>query len=195
MKRIIATLLLCLLTIEPLAFAGIGSDVIMYVGGTENQIKGGAEGKSSERDEKNFVFHYKGGSLSIPYDQVNDLEYGQKAGRRLGVAIMVTPLAHLFRKRENTLSVSAGKTSRTSSTRQCSTGQGTVRNVPSSLSRRTGRRSTTRMTKPARAIGRHAMIDALSAVVYCSKRRLRPRPPPKLRRPERRPESQHPPTW
>ena len=87
MKRIIATLLLCLLAIEPLAFAGIGSDVTVYVGGTENQIKDGAEGKSSEKDEKNFIFHYKGGSLSIPYDQVNDLEYGQKAGRRLGLAL------------------------------------------------------------------------------------------------------------
>lgn len=103
--RIIATLLLCLLVIEPLAFAGIGSDVTMYVGGTENQIKDGAEGKSSEKDEKNFIFHYKTGTLSIPYDQVNDLEYGQKAGRRLGVAIAVTPLALFSKKRKHFLSV------------------------------------------------------------------------------------------
>ena len=69
-NRIIATLLLCLLATEPLAFAGIGSDVTMYVGGTENQIKDGAEGKSSEKNEKNFIFHYKSGSLTVPYDHL-----------------------------------------------------------------------------------------------------------------------------
>ena len=66
MKRIIAVVLLCLLASEPLAFAGIGHDVTMYVGGTEYQIKDGTEGKSSEKDEKNFLFQFKGGTLSIP---------------------------------------------------------------------------------------------------------------------------------
>jgi hypothetical protein len=66
MKRVIATLMLCFLATEPLAYAGIGSDVTMYVGGTENQIKEGSEGKSSEKDEKNFIFQYKAGTLSIP---------------------------------------------------------------------------------------------------------------------------------
>ena len=105
MKRIIAMVLLCLLATEPLAFAGIGHDVTMYVGGTENQIKDGTEGKSSEKDEKNFLFQYKAGTLSIPYDQVNNLEYGQKAGRRLGVAIALTPLALFSKKRKHSLSV------------------------------------------------------------------------------------------
>jgi hypothetical protein len=47
--------------------------------GTENQIKEGAEGTSSAKDEKNFTFEYKDGNLAIPYDQVNDLEYGRAA--------------------------------------------------------------------------------------------------------------------
>jgi len=105
MKRIFAIVLCGLLFAEPLAFAGIGHDVTMYVGGTENQIKDGMEGKSSERDEKNFLFTYKGGSLTIPYEQVNDLEYGQKAGRRVGLAIAVTPLALLSKKRKHFLTV------------------------------------------------------------------------------------------
>jgi len=105
MKRTISLVLLCLLAAEPVAFAGIGSDVTMYVGGTENQIKDGTEGKSSARDEKSFIFQYKGGSLSIPYDQVNDLEYGQKAGRRVGVAIAVTWVALFSKKRKHFLTV------------------------------------------------------------------------------------------
>ena len=105
MKRIMTMILVCSFLLEPLAFAGVGGDVTMYVGGTENQIKEGTEGKSSEKDEKNFLFNYKHGTLSIPYDEVNDLEYGQKAGRRLGVAIALTPLALLSKKRKHYLSV------------------------------------------------------------------------------------------
>jgi len=105
MKRIISVVLLSSLFLEPLAFAGVGHDATMYVGGTENQIKDGAEGHSSERDEKNFSFTYKGGSLTIPYEQINDLEYGQKAGRRLGLAIAVTPLALFSKKRKHFLTI------------------------------------------------------------------------------------------
>lgn len=83
MKRSMAMLLVCLLTMDLSAFAGLGSDKTEYVGGTENQIKEGMEGKSSAKDDKTFLFEYKDGKLEIPYDQVNDLEYGQKADAEL----------------------------------------------------------------------------------------------------------------
>jgi len=84
---------MCAFALEPLAFAGLGNDKALYVGGTENQLKDGTEGVASAKNEKNFVFNYAGNTLSVPYDQIDDLEYGQKAGRRVGVAIMVSPLA------------------------------------------------------------------------------------------------------
>jgi len=93
MKRVFAFLLMCAFALEPLAFAGLGNDKALYVGGTENQLKDGTEGVPSAKNEKNFVFNYAGNTLSVPYDQIDDLEYGQKAGRRVGVAIMVSPLA------------------------------------------------------------------------------------------------------
>jgi hypothetical protein len=105
MKRLISLLLLCLLALDSLAFAGLGSDKTAYVGGTENQIKDGAEGQSSAKDEKNFVFEYKGGNLTIPYSQVNDLEYGQKAGRRIGLAIAISPWLLFSKKRKHFLTV------------------------------------------------------------------------------------------
>lgn len=105
MKRIIASVLVCLLTMQVMAFAGLGEDKTEYVGGTENQVKDGTEGKSSAKDEKNFVFEYKGGSLSIPYDQVDDLEYGQKAGRRLGLALTISPWLLFSKKRKHFLTV------------------------------------------------------------------------------------------
>jgi len=48
---------------------------------------------------------YTGGKLSTPYDQVNDLKYGKKAGRRPGVAIAVTPLALFSKKRKHYLTI------------------------------------------------------------------------------------------
>jgi hypothetical protein len=105
MKRSISLVLVCLFLLEFVAFAGLGSDKTAYVGGTENQIKDGAEGKSSARDEKNFTFEYKSGNLAIPYSQVNDLEYGQKAGRRIGLAIAISPWLLFSKKRKHFLTV------------------------------------------------------------------------------------------
>src|SRR6266436_7382898 len=49
------------------------------------------EGTSSTSDEKVFVFTYKDGDkqgrLTVPYARINELEYGQKAGRRIGLAV------------------------------------------------------------------------------------------------------------
>jgi hypothetical protein len=105
MKRVFALALACVFAFESPALAGLGSDKAAYIGGTENQIKDGAEGASSAKDEKNFVFQYKDGKLEIPYDQVDDLEYGQKAGRRLGLALAISPWLLLSHKRKHFLTV------------------------------------------------------------------------------------------
>jgi hypothetical protein len=105
MKRSIAFLLVCALGFQGIAFAGLGSDKTEYIGGTENQIKEGTEGKSSAKDEKNFVFEYAGGSLPVPYEQIDDLEYGQKAGRRIGLAIAISPWLLFSKKRKHFLTV------------------------------------------------------------------------------------------
>lgn len=140
MKRIIAVMLLCSFAIEPFAFAGVGHDVTLYVGGTENEIKQGTEGKSSERDEKNFLFTYKHGALTVPYDQVNDLEYGQKAGRRLGLAIALTPLALLSHKRKHYLTVGWKDDQDKQHAAVFELGKGIVRTTIVTLEARTGRK-------------------------------------------------------
>ena len=105
MKRSLCLVLAVAILCDLAAFAGLGSDKTAYVGGTENQIKDGTEGTSSAKDEKNFVFEYKGGSLAIPYSEVNDLEYGQKAGRRLGLALTISPWLLFSKKRKHFLTV------------------------------------------------------------------------------------------
>jgi len=101
----VSLLLACVLAFELTAVAGLGSDKTAYIGGTENQVKDGTEGESSAKDEKVFVFTYKNGKLEVPYDQVDDLEYGQKAGRRLGLALTISPWLLLSHKRKHFLTI------------------------------------------------------------------------------------------
>ncbi|MCX6621318.1 MAG: hypothetical protein NTY38_09595 [Acidobacteria bacterium] len=103
-KRI-GTCLALLLAAESVLIAGIGSKSTVYVGGTIGSIKEQTAGKSSTANERVFVFTYKAGRLEIPYDRVNVVEYGQKAGRRLGLAIAVTPLALFSKKRKHFLTI------------------------------------------------------------------------------------------
>ena len=103
-KRAFTAFGMILLLAEIPAWAVGGSDT-SYIGGTINTIKEGTEGTSSAKDEKVFVFDYKTGKLTIPYDRVNDLEYGQKAGRRLGLALAISPWLLLSHKRKHFLTV------------------------------------------------------------------------------------------
>ncbi len=140
MKRSIALLLACAFAFETTAFAGLGSDKTAYIGGTENQIKEGTEGKSSAKDDKNYVFDYKGGSLSIPYDQVDDLEYGQKAGRRIGLAIAISPWLLFSKKRKHFLTVGWKDAQDKQHAAVFELGKSVVRTTLATLEARTGKK-------------------------------------------------------
>ena len=43
--------------------------------------------------------------VTIPYKAITSLEYGQKAGRRVGVAILISPLALFSKKRKHFLTI------------------------------------------------------------------------------------------
>lgn len=105
MKRVALILMCLVLVFNTAVFAGIGSKNTMYVGGTISAIKAGAEGKSSTTDENEFVFTYKAQKLTIPYSKINGLEYGQKAGRRVGLAIAVSPILLFSKKRKHYLTI------------------------------------------------------------------------------------------
>lgn len=138
-KTIAATLIVVFL-MESLVFAGLGSDKAMYVGGTVNSIKEGSEGTASAKDENTFVFQYQGGKLEIPYDRIDDLEYGQKAGRRLGVAIAVTWVALFSKKRRHFLTIGYKDANDKQQAAVFELGKNTVRVTLASLEARTGRK-------------------------------------------------------
>lgn len=85
--------------------SAVGGNKAAYVGGTITTVKEKAEGALDIRDETALTFSSKDGSLAIPYSAIESLEYGQKAGRRIGVAIMVSPLALFSKKRNHFLTI------------------------------------------------------------------------------------------
>ena len=77
----------CLLVLgSTLRAWSVDSDKAEYVGGTASlPAKKPGTLQLSSATEARFV--YKGGEIAIPYKNIESIEYGQKAGRRIGVAI------------------------------------------------------------------------------------------------------------
>lgn len=140
MKKTIVLILCIAFVFDLAAWAGLGSDKTLYVGGTVSAIKDATEGVSSTKDEKVFRFTYKGGVLEVPYDQVNSLEYGQKAGRRVGVAIAVTWMALFSKKRRHFLTIGYKDENDKQQAAVFELGKNIVRVTLASLEARTGQK-------------------------------------------------------
>ena len=130
----------CFLGICLPLFASVNSQKAVYVGGTVSSVKEETEGTFSVKDEKQLEFRCKGGEIAIPYDRINNLEYGQKAGRRVGLAIALTPIALLSKKRRHYLTVNFVDVNDKQQAAVFELGKNIVRVTLSSLEARTGRK-------------------------------------------------------
>ena len=105
MRRAISLFVILAILAETVAFAKVTGKEVMYVGGTVANLPEGAIGDIDTKNEKALVFTSKQGKFEIPYENVTSLEYGQKAGRRLGVAVTLTLWALLSKKRKHFLTI------------------------------------------------------------------------------------------
>jgi len=94
-KTTVLTLVICLVLNAPV-MAALDSKKAAYHGGTTKDkyfagAKAAVEGILNTGDEKDLKFEYTwektGKVYTIPYNQIIDIEYGQKAGRRVGAAL------------------------------------------------------------------------------------------------------------
>lgn len=99
-KITVMSLILCLI-LTPSVFAGLGGKKAAYQGGTTKDkdfpgAKDAVEGNLDTSDESVLKFEYKLNKetrvYAIPYKEIIDIEYGQKAGRRVGAAIATAVL-------------------------------------------------------------------------------------------------------
>ena len=103
-KSVAVVLILAFLWL-PLAEASVKSGEAMYVGGTIAGLPEATMGKLNTESDKVLVFDSPKGRFEIPYENVTSLEYGQKAGRRVGVAIVISVWALFSKKRKHFLTI------------------------------------------------------------------------------------------
>lgn len=88
------------------AEAAVRGKQAKYVGGTVPGMPENAEGQLDLSRDDGAVFTAKTGqTVFIIYKNVESLEYGQKAGRRVGAALAATPIFLFSKKRKHFLSI------------------------------------------------------------------------------------------
>ena len=105
MKRNIGYLVLLCLCCQSTTLATVRGRAARYVGGTISSLGTGSEGQLTLESDTAIFNTKDGNKLVIPYSKVQSLEYGQKAGRRLGMALVISPLFLLSHKRKHFLTV------------------------------------------------------------------------------------------
>ena len=97
-------LVLALLSVPGIAWNGAGKAT--YVGGSIPGLPDTAKGHIQTTELDMFQFESNSVQVSIPWEKINMLEYGQRAGRRIGLAIAVSPLFLMSKVRKHFLTLS-----------------------------------------------------------------------------------------
>jgi hypothetical protein len=87
------------------SLAGELGDRVEYVGGTISVLPSKIDGLINTREDDVFVFRTKRYTVQVPYDKINELEYGQRVGRRYAEAILISPVFLLSKTRKHFLTV------------------------------------------------------------------------------------------
>jgi hypothetical protein len=98
------TVSLCILLVAPLPAGQPGAHVC-YIGGTVSGLEGKTEGLVQTNRPEVMLFLTRKARYQIPYEKINLLEYGQQASRRFAMAIVISPIFLLSKKRKHFLTV------------------------------------------------------------------------------------------
>jgi hypothetical protein len=84
------------------AFA-LGKEKAMYAGGTSGTMPEKTQGRMDTSDAETMVFRAENSnaSLSIPWNTVASIEYGQRASRRWKSALLLSPVAIFAKSRKH----------------------------------------------------------------------------------------------
>jgi len=76
-----------------------------YLGGTLRSLSPRTTGWLITTDPESLVFSSRKNMIRIPYERINELEYGQKVDRRVLEAVLLSPLLVLSKKRDHYVTV------------------------------------------------------------------------------------------
>ena len=111
-----------------------------YVGGTLAHLPPKAGGRIRTADQRTLVFETERTRVQVPYDSINLLEYGQQAGRRYIMAIVISPVFLLTKARKHFLTVAYKDEEGRQQAMVFQLNKSDVRAVLAGLEARTGRR-------------------------------------------------------
>ena len=128
---------LCALFIAPLP-AGQPGARVCYIGGTVGGLEGKTEGLVQTNRQEAMLFLTRRARFQIPYERINLLEYGQQASRRFAMAIVISPIFLLTKKRKHFLTVGYTDDSGQQQAMVFQVDKGEIRTVLACLEARTG---------------------------------------------------------
>lgn len=88
-----------------LAFARDSGIKVEYIGGTLGTIRAGNDMRIHLSDAASLSIDSGQTALRVPYPQINQIEYGQKVGRNIVPAIVISPLFLLNKTRKHFLTL------------------------------------------------------------------------------------------
>ena len=126
--------------ISPALLGGIPSDKAVYRGGTVAALVANTKGAVTTTEEDDFIFAHRQGTFRVRYERINFLEFGQKSGRRLGLAIVVSPILLLSKKKRHFLTINFLDDDGKQQAMVFELGKSIVRTTLAGLEARTGKR-------------------------------------------------------
>lgn len=134
------TLIVMLLVLLPLLQAREPGGRAHYVGGTNAELQAKSEGTIQTTDQAEMLFAAKQFTVRVPYENITNIEYGQKVSRRYLEALLISPMLLLAKKRTHFLTVGYTDTSGKQQAMVFQLSHSDVRFVLVGLEARTGRK-------------------------------------------------------
>jgi len=113
-----------------------------YLGGTIPALAAHTSGRLAVSDPHCLVFTSRQATIRVPYDRINQLEYGQTVDRRLLEAVLISPLLILSKKRAHYVTVGYEAEDGRQQAMLFRVGKGDIRAILVSLETRSGRKVT-----------------------------------------------------
>ena len=107
----------------------------------------GTSGALTVSDKQYFAFYSRKANVRVAYDKINLLEYGQTVGRRLDLAMVISPIFLLGKKRKHFLTVGYTDEDGNQQALVFRVDKNDIRAALASLEARTGKRVHIRMKR------------------------------------------------
>jgi hypothetical protein len=122
------------------AVAGEPGVSARVVGGTVAGLASKKDGRMELTGKDSLIFLGDGVKLSIPFDNIHTLEYGQRVTRRYAEAILISPVLLLAKSRKHFVTVGYMDEQGSRQALVFQLGKGDIRAVLAGLEAKTGRR-------------------------------------------------------